>query len=145
MTMRGVPARGLLCALIGFVMLAAGLMKIGDPAAFADAISRRSWMPEALIPTVAVILPGIETVSAVALMFARRWRPGAALLMMGLFIAFAVELGIDVARGGRSPCGCFGAVSQPAGWGHVALNLSLAAGCMRILQACPRCSRKAGV
>ncbi|MBP7275660.1 MAG: hypothetical protein KBA51_05605 [Kiritimatiellae bacterium] len=144
MKSRGNPAGGLLCAVIGIIMLTAGLLKFADPAGFADALSRRSWMPEQVIPFMAVVLPGVETVSAMALMFLRRWRPGAAVLLAGLFLGFALELGLDLARGGRLPCGCFGSASQPAGWGHVAWNLSLVAGCVWILRKSPRSPREVG-
>lgn len=122
----------LLCVLIGAVLITAGILKAWDPPAFADVLSRRGWMPAFFIPAVAVGLPWVEIVAAIALIFLPRYRAGAALLMTIFFMLFAVEIASGVMLGWQAPCGCFGADDGPAGWGHVAMNLALAAGCMKI-------------
>ena len=122
----------LTCVLIGAVLLVAGVLKAWDPPAFADVLARRGWMPAIFIPAVAVGLPWVEIVAAIALIFVPRYRAGAALLMTMFFLLFAIEIAIGVVLGWQAPCGCFGAGGRPAGWGHVAMNLALAAGCMKI-------------
>ena len=122
----------LLCLLIGSVLAVAGGLKAWDPPEFADVLARRGWMPALFIPAVAVGLPWVEIVAAIALIFLPRYRAGAALLMTVFFMLFAVEIAIGVMLGWQAPCGCFGAGDRPAGWGHVVMNLALAAGCVKI-------------
>ena len=62
---------------IGLVFAVAGLAKIGNPAAFADDIHNFRMVPVALENLVALALPWIEIVAAVALVLGVRARPAA--------------------------------------------------------------------
>ena len=87
--------------------LAAGVLKIADPAAFAVSIARLRMIPMEGVGAVAILLPWIELAAAVAL-FVPKYRDAAAKLMLGLLGAFTLILGIALLRGTGGSCGCFG-------------------------------------
>jgi uncharacterized membrane protein YphA (DoxX/SURF4 family) len=91
---------------LGAVFLAAGILKIVDPAAFAISIARLRILPMALVGPAAILLPWIEVVSAAALVLPK-FRRAALQLLLGLLIVFSAVLGIGLLRGATS-CGCFG-------------------------------------
>ena len=100
-----------LAVLLALAFVAAGAMKIHDPAAFAVSIARLRMVPTAAVGTVAILLPWIEVVAAIAL-FVPKFRLPAAKLLMGLLVAFTVILGIAFLRGTAASCGCFGSSDQ---------------------------------
>jgi putative oxidoreductase len=92
---------------IAVVFLAAALGKIGDAGAFARQIHHFRLLPLGLENTLAITLPWIELVAALALLLRFRPRAGAVITagLMGLFVfvvAAAVARGLDI------ECGCFG-------------------------------------
>lgn len=92
---------------IAVVFLAAALGKIGDAGAFARQIHHFRLLPLGLENTLAITLPWIELVAALALLLRYRPRAGAVLTagLMGLFVfvvAAALARGLDI------ECGCFG-------------------------------------
>ena len=92
---------------IALVFLAAALGKIADPAAFARQISHFRLLPFGLENLLAIMLPWIELLAALALLLRYRPRAGAVVTagLMGLFVfvvAAAVARGLDI------ECGCFG-------------------------------------
>jgi hypothetical protein len=91
---------------LGVVFLAAGILKVVDPHAFAVSIARLRIVPMALVGPVAILLPWIEIVAAAAL-FLPAYRGPALKLLLGLLVLFTAVLAIGLARGGIS-CGCFG-------------------------------------
>jgi uncharacterized membrane protein YphA (DoxX/SURF4 family) len=91
---------------IALAFLAAGAAKIADPAAFAVSIARLRMLPMAAVGSVAILLPWIEVVSAVALLVPKFRRP-ALQLVLGMLAVFTAVLGIGLLRGATS-CGCFG-------------------------------------
>jgi len=92
---------------IGLVFAVAGLAKIGNPAAFADDIHNFRMVPVALENLVALALPWIEIVAAVALVLGVRARP-AAVLAAGLMAVFTLAVIVAMGRGLDIECGCFG-------------------------------------
>lgn len=92
---------------IGVVFLAAALGKIGDAGTFAKQIHYFRLLPVGLENLLAITLPWIELLAALALLLRYRPRAGAVVCaaLMGVFL-FAV--GAAVARGLDIECGCFG-------------------------------------
>ena len=92
---------------IALVFLVAAMAKIGDGAAFATQIGYYRLLPGGLENLLAITLPWIELVAALALLLRFRPRAGAVITfgLMGLFVfvvAAAFARGIDI------ECGCFG-------------------------------------
>jgi uncharacterized membrane protein YphA (DoxX/SURF4 family) len=92
---------------IAVVFLAAALGKIGDAGAFARQIHNFRLLPFGLENTLAITLPWIELLAALALLLRYRPRAGAVITagLMGLFVfvvAAAIARGLDI------ECGCFG-------------------------------------
>ncbi|HET6330643.1 MAG TPA: MauE/DoxX family redox-associated membrane protein [Holophagaceae bacterium] len=94
--------------LIGAVFLAAALPKIADPPGFAEALHAYRLLPDATLAPLALALPWLELLAALALLtgLARR---SAALISLALLVVFMGALAINLARGNPVDCGCFGA------------------------------------
>ena len=120
---------------IGVVFAWAGLAKLGDLGAFAAQIHNFRILPVALENIVAITLPWIELVAALALILGIRARP-AAFLATGLLAVFTVAIVLAVARSLDIECGCFGtADASHVGLVKIVENLGLlaagAVGCLR--------------
>jgi hypothetical protein len=114
---------------IGGVLVYAGLMKLLEPAAFAEEIANYRFLPE-LAPLLAVILPPVEVAIGAVLIAARLrnpWLPAAALGSTVLMAVFGVAVTQAVLRGIDTSCGCFGADSGPVTWLTVMRVIGLAA------------------
>jgi putative oxidoreductase len=92
---------------LGAVFVAAGVLKIADPLAFAVSIARLRLVPTAMIGPVAILLPWVEVVAGLAL-FVPAFRLPALKLLLALLGGFTVILGIGLLRGTGGSCGCFG-------------------------------------
>jgi putative oxidoreductase len=99
--------RGLEIAL-GLVFLAAGVLKIADPAGFAVSLALMNTLPAFLLGPVAILLPWVEVVAGLALIATRRYRDAATWLILGLLIPFTAALTVSMVRGTGDSCGCFG-------------------------------------
>jgi uncharacterized membrane protein YphA (DoxX/SURF4 family) len=96
---------------LGVLFAWAGAAKLADPRAFAAALSRFDFLPEASLPVIAIGLPLLEIAAGAGAALDRRWALPAILGMLLCFIAFlgaAWLSGIDV------DCGCFGAAETQA-------------------------------
>lgn len=96
---------GRLVLLVAFLM--AAWHKILDPASFALAVFRYHLLPDAAVNPVAIMLPWVETVLAMALLAGRPYRRASLwsiLLLLGLFTA---AMGFNLWRGLDVACGCF--------------------------------------
>ena len=91
----------------GALFAAAGLAKVGDMGAFARDIHNFDMVPIVLENLLAITLPWIEVVLALALILDVRGRP-AALLATGLLVVFTLAVVTAVGRGLDIECGCFG-------------------------------------
>jgi uncharacterized membrane protein YphA (DoxX/SURF4 family) len=83
-----------------------GVIKLLDPKAFAATISAYDFVPEALLPFVAVGLPLIETIAGLALLLGRSWGLH---LITGLLALFVFVLSYGILGDLDVDCGCFGA------------------------------------
>ena len=88
-----------------FIFAAAG--KISDPEVFAVAISNYRIVPLFAINFFAIILPWIEIVAAILLLFGVSVKENSTILS-GLLVVFILMIGIAVLRGLDINCGCFG-------------------------------------
>jgi uncharacterized membrane protein YphA (DoxX/SURF4 family) len=112
---------------IGAVFAVASLAKLGDLRAFAEQVHNFRMVPIASEHLVALALPWIELVAALALLFGIRAR-SAAVLVSGLLAAFTVAVLAALARGLDFECGCFGtADASHVGATKVVQNLGLLA------------------
>ena len=92
---------------LGFVFLASALPKIADPPGFAQALHGFQLLPEKALAPLALTLPWLELVLALALMVGAA-RRSAALLALSLLLTFSGALGWNLAQGRAVDCGCFG-------------------------------------
>ena len=115
------------------LFLVAGALKLGDPAAFAQEIANYQLAP-GLAPYLAIVLPPMEIVAALALLAGPRpWRQAGALALGALALVFTGAVATAAARGLDISCACFGAGSSAVGWTTVARNVGLVAAAALLL------------
>jgi hypothetical protein len=91
------------------------------------AIYRYQLIPHAAINALAVFLPWLELVCAVALVFLPRLRGGAFALVILMLLVFTAAISINLYRGIDIACGCFSvnAAKGHLGWLSLARNATL--------------------
>ena len=92
---------------IGVLFGLAGLAKLGDLGSFADQVHNFRIVPVPVEHLVALTLPWIEVVAALALILGIRAR-AAAVLVTALMAVFTLAVIAALARGLDFECGCFG-------------------------------------
>ena len=104
---------------LGAVFLFSSMAKIADPSAFATIVTNYQLANPPMIKLTAMILPWVEALCGISLVFGR-YEKGAALLVSLMMVAF---LGIgfyNVYRGLDIACGCFSlSAREPS---NIALN-----------------------
>jgi hypothetical protein len=100
-------AQRIIAALIGLLLVAAGAVKLLDPAAFAIDILNYRILPWTAGVLLALYLPWLEIVCGAALLFHRAYRGGLC-VAAGLFAMFVIAYGSTRPRGLDVACGCFG-------------------------------------
>jgi methylamine dehydrogenase accessory protein MauD len=112
--------------LLALVFVVAGVAKLADPVGSRQAIADFG-VPVSLATPLGIFLPLAELAVAAALIpSATAW--GGALGALVLLLLFAAGIGINLARGHRPDCHCFGQLhSAPAGRSTLARNGVLAA------------------
>jgi uncharacterized membrane protein YphA (DoxX/SURF4 family) len=113
---------------LGLVLLVAGVLKAHDgPTVTAISIAGYQLLPGGLVAPFAVGLPYVEILLGGYLM-AGLFTRTAAWVASVQFVVFALAVGSLVVRHIHADCGCFGSgVATPPSWGHVALDVVLAA------------------
>ena len=91
----------------GLLFAVAALSKLGDLPAFAEQIHNFRFLPLFAENAVAMTLPWIELVAALALLLNVRPRAGAG-VAAGLMAAFTLLVVVSMFRGLDVECGCFG-------------------------------------
>jgi putative oxidoreductase len=99
---------------LGGLFVAAGFLKIVDPGKFAISVANYRLLPHELINLVAIMLPWIELVAGLFLVFGV-WTRASAVLISGMTAAFMVAIVTALARGLDIECGCFGTVGGRKG------------------------------
>ena len=92
---------------MGVVFAWSALAKLGDLHGFADQVHNFRMMPIFAENIVALSLPWIELVAALALILNIRSRSGA-VVVTGLLAVFTVAVSVALIRGLDIECGCFG-------------------------------------
>jgi len=93
---------------LGLAFVVASVSKLLDPVEFALSVHRYAILPEALVLPTANLLPWLELIAGVCLLFVRRYREAAAVVMLTLLLGFTAALIVAKLRGLDAPCGCFG-------------------------------------
>jgi peroxiredoxin len=108
------------------VFVTAGAAKLADPPGSRRALADFG-IPASLAAPVATVLPFAELATAAALIptASARWGALAALFLL---LAFGAGIAVNLARGRKPDCHCFGQLhSAPAGWSTLARNAVLSA------------------
>ena len=92
---------------IGAVFLYASYNKLFDQVGFAKSIYGYKFLPDALINITAIIVPPLEFIAGLFLLFGL-FRKGSSLIIIVLLTVFLVALVQAYARGLNIDCGCFG-------------------------------------
>lgn len=109
------------------VYIFAAIPKILEPWDFSRAIWNFRIVPLPLIPPLALWLPVLELVAALAVLIGLLYR-GGVFCLTALSAAFAVGIASAMARGLDIDCGCFGdAATSEANLSHLGLNLVMVA------------------
>jgi len=97
---------------IGLVFLRSALAKARHPLAFVQAVQGYAILPPAMTGPAAIGILSLE--GGLAFVFLSgwgfQWRWPVALGLLGLF---TLAVGINLRRGRRIPCGCFGTTDEP--------------------------------
>ena len=96
---------------IAFIFIYAGAEKISNPDDFALSISNYRLLPIASLNFFAVILPWIEIVSGIFLLFGILVKENSAIILT-LLLLFTIAIVISLFRGLSIDCGCFGKGTQ---------------------------------
>jgi uncharacterized membrane protein YphA (DoxX/SURF4 family) len=106
---------GLVARLVtGGVWIVAGALKLPDPYESVRAVRAYALLPEAVVPTVGMLLPIVEVVLGAVLVLGLLTR-GAGVLSAVLLGLFIVGIASVWARGIEIDCGCFGGGGARAG------------------------------
>jgi putative oxidoreductase len=101
--------------LLALVFLFAAYPKLADARTFAEQVSYYDLLPQ-LSALVAVMVPPLELVAAVALLVAPRpWRRGALFVVCALLCMFTFAVAQAYVRGIDTECGCFGSGGERIG------------------------------
>jgi putative oxidoreductase len=92
--------------ILGLTFIYAGYSKILAPADFAKIIYGYGLFPAKLINLIAIIIPFLELVIAIALILGFYPR-SAAIIVNTLLLAFIIIISINLIRGHEFNCGCF--------------------------------------
>jgi uncharacterized membrane protein YphA (DoxX/SURF4 family) len=101
--------------ILGCMFVYAGVMKILDPAGFAQAIVNYRILPLWMVNGAAILLPWVEVLAGLSLVMGLLL-PGGSFLIAGLLLVFACSLGFDLWRGLDISCGCFGSGRDAITW-----------------------------
>ena len=109
---------------LALVFVVAGIAKAADPRGTRDALEGFG-LPTALIPLLRVALPAAELAVAALLLVPATVTYGAIGALV-LLAGFVIAIGVNLARGRRPDCHCFGQLhSKPAGGTTIARNVAL--------------------
>lgn len=91
--------------ILALVFLYSGVIKLIDPPRFAQIIAGFGLVPPLLLMPTALLLPAVEMIAGIGLLFNKRGSLATITMMLVLFMAvltYGIYLGLDI------DCGCFG-------------------------------------
>jgi uncharacterized membrane protein YphA (DoxX/SURF4 family) len=97
----------LLRVLLAFIFIFAAIEKIAVPENFALSIANYKLLPAGSINILAIILPWIELISGLLLLFGISVKENSTVITF-LLIVFTIAILISLFRGLNIDCGCFG-------------------------------------
>lgn len=116
--------------LLGSVFVVSGAIKIADVKGFARMISQYGLVPDPLLAPAAVVIPVVELLAGICLIFEI---PGALTAIFSMLIVFIGVLWYGVLKDLDVDCGCF-STEEVRGQGNLRLALYrdvvMAAGCL---------------
>lgn len=122
---------------LGTIFLLSGTAKLFNWAEFEQVVLQYRAVPEAMSRLVARVLPPLEMAAALCLLLGVLTR-AAAFLGALLLVAFAGAIGLNLVRGRRVACGCFGTLSsREVSWVAVFRNIVLAAAALFVVANVP--------
>ena len=101
---------GLCRVALGVLFVYSSWSKIADPGLFANIVMKYELLPECMVGLFSLILPMVELLAGLAIMFSK-WMRESALLIASLLLMFIAALASALARGLEIDCGCFGVPS----------------------------------
>ncbi|HEY1974936.1 MAG TPA: MauE/DoxX family redox-associated membrane protein [Candidatus Baltobacteraceae bacterium] len=123
--------------LVGGLLLATGILKVGHPAELAAAIAGFRLLGAGAIGPMALALPYVELLLGIYLIVGLFTRI-VAIVCAAQFAVYAAAIGSAVVRHIPAACGCFGpGDAAVADWPHVAFDLVLAFASAFIAYAAP--------
>ena len=113
---------------VGITFIYASFYKVVEPALFAKSIWYYHMLPGSLINLVALILPWVELLAGLALIFGVCYR-GSVFLANIMTIVFIFALIVSIARGISIDCGCFkaGKTATRDAWNALFFDIGLLA------------------
>ncbi|MGH2444090.1 MAG: MauE/DoxX family redox-associated membrane protein [Chloroflexota bacterium] len=117
---------------IGAMFLVSGAMKVGVPSAFTDGIMRYDLLTRSQARIVAHVLPPTE-LAVGALYLSGLQLVLASAVSIALLLSFTGAIVMNLARGRRFPCNCFGASHASIGPVSVLRNVLLLAAAVFVL------------
>ena len=91
---------------LGLFFVIAALPKLVDPPSFAHMIYNYRLVPGAFVNLMALVMPWLELLTGLALIFGI-WSRTSAALVGALLLVFIAALSANLARGNAIDCGCF--------------------------------------
>lgn len=97
--------------LLGLVFIYASWSKIQDPALFSVSVANYKILPSFAVGFFALVLPMVELLAGLALIFSK-WSREMALILLGMLAMFFIGLTQAYVRGLDISCGCFGGTEE---------------------------------
>lgn len=116
--------RTVLAWIVGLIFIYAAVLKIADPADFAQNIKYYKILPLVVVNAVALLLPWWELAAGAAFLLPG-WRRAAAAIAFSLTCVFIAAAAAAILRGLDISCGCFGAHSTKVGVKLLAFDLAI--------------------
>jgi len=91
--------------ILGIVLISASIGKISDPNMFAEAISNYHLIPFGLENSLAIVLPWLELLVGIGLIFGI-FVSGSAFLTMLMMVVFIFAISFAILNGYNIECGC---------------------------------------